>query len=76
MRKQHVAMPCRYRESALAIQIELRRTLKHLSPRAVSHQNPLFTTSTHYIEKTSLGQAGNWIFSLRDKQLARKVNAG
>jgi len=71
MRKQHIAIPCRYCEPALAIQIELRCSLKHPIP----HLYPLFTTYNHYIEKTQGGQARKLDFSLRDNELAHLVNA-
>jgi hypothetical protein len=71
MGKQHIAMPRRYRQPALAIQIELRSALKHpLSLRPFTHKNPLFTTMTHYIEKYRLSQAETASFSLCDKELA------
>jgi hypothetical protein len=46
--------------------------LKHGTPLN-SHLFPLITTSSHYIENNRLGQAGKQDFSLRDKELARKV---
>jgi hypothetical protein len=68
MREQHVAIPRWYREPALAIQTELRRPLKHpFSLSLFTHQNPLFTTSAHYIEKYPGGQATKQVFSFYDK---------
>jgi hypothetical protein len=39
-----------------------------------SHLFPLFTTGTHYIENNGVGQAGKWIFSFQDKELAAFFN--
>jgi hypothetical protein len=68
MGQQHVAIPRGYRQPAFPIQIELRRPLEH-EPLA-SHLFPLFTTGPHYIENNEVGQAGKWIFSFQDKELA------
>jgi hypothetical protein len=40
----------------------------------LTHKNPLFPTLLYYIEKNRLGQAIKQYFSLRDKQLALKVD--
>jgi len=42
----------------------------------LTHKNPLFPTTLHYIEKNRLGQAIKQYFSLRDKQLELKVSVG
>jgi hypothetical protein len=68
-------MPRRNRQPALAIQIELRSSLKHhLTLRPFTHKNPLSTTLPHYIQKYRLSQAEKRSFSLYDNELARKVN--
>jgi len=75
MSEQHIPMPRRNRQPALAIQIELRSSLKHhITLRLFTHKNPLSTTLTHYIEKYRLSQAETAGFSLYDKELAHKAN--
>ncbi|HEY6096043.1 MAG TPA: hypothetical protein VIU93_13925 [Gallionellaceae bacterium] len=48
--------------------------MEHL-PALKTHKNPLFTTPAHYIENILASQAENRDFSLRDNELAQKVNA-